>query len=107
MRRDEGLCFPLQKAIIALSLEINYLSYNYWIHSIPDLLGFDKTSLYYHWHLDLVPRVKILGGVELGLKLMIDDRISPEEAAEKLRKHLKRKSPIERGPFMSFQFIIR
>lgn len=78
----------LQTAIKLLSEEIEQLSYNFWIHSLPALLGLEKSSLYYHWHLDLVPRVKVLGGIELGLKLMIDDRISPEDAAARLRSHL-------------------
>ncbi len=78
----------LQMSISALSMEIKNISYNFWIHSLPTLLGLEKTSLYYHWHLDLVPRVKLLGGVELGLKLMINDRISPEDAAQKLKSHL-------------------
>lgn len=84
--RDFAEC--LRIAVIALSKEINELSYNYWIHSLPSILGLDKASLYYHWHLDLIPRVKVLGGVELGLKLMIDDRISPEDAASKLKSHI-------------------
>ena len=69
-------------------MEISDISYNYWIHSLPALLGLEKTFLYYHWHLDIVPRVKVLGGVELGLKLMVDDRISPEDAAAKLRSRI-------------------
>lgn len=71
------------------------ISYNFWIHSLPPLLGLGKTALYYHWHLDLVPRIKSLGGLELGLGVMVDDMISPEKAALELRQKLSQRPDLD------------
>lgn len=57
-------------------------AYNYWIHS--------AKGHFYHWHLDIVPRQKILAGVELGAGIMVNDRISPENAAKEFRLALKK-----------------
>jgi starch synthase len=78
----------LQVSIKLLKTQVPNLAYNFWIHSVPDLMGFAKTALYYHWHLDIAPRVKKLGGLELGVGVMVDDLISPEKAAEVLRSQL-------------------
>lgn len=84
----KALAVALQISIKLLKTQIPKLSYNFWIHSVPDLMGFAKTALYYHWHLDIAPRVKRLGGLELGAGVMVDDLISPENAAEALRSQL-------------------
>jgi len=56
-------------------------SYNFWVHSTKDS--------FYHWHLDMIPRLKIAGGVEVGAGIIVNDRISPEDAAKKFRLALK------------------
>ena len=84
----KALAAALQISIKLLNTQFPKLSYNFWIHSVPDLLGFAKTALYYHWHLDIAPRVKRLGGLELGTGVMVDDLISPEKAAQDLRGQL-------------------
>ena len=55
--------------------------YNYWIHS--------AKGHFFHWHLELIPRTKILAGVELGAGIMVNDRIMPEDAARQFRLALK------------------
>lgn len=55
--------------------------YNFWTHS--------AKGHFYHWHLDLIPRTKMLAGVELGAGIMVNDRISPEDAAKQFRQALK------------------
>lgn len=60
---------------------------NFWIHSVPVRDG-GPIKDYYHWHLDLVARVKTLGGLELGAGIMVDDKVGPEQAAKELRKAL-------------------
>ena len=84
----KDLARVLQIAIKAVKAQFKDLSYNFWIHSVPDLLGFSRSALFYHWHVDIVPRVKLLGGLELGAGVMVDDLISPEEAATKLRNDI-------------------
>jgi len=55
---------------------------NLYIHTLPTIVE-DSDS--YHWHLEIVPRVANFGGFELGSEVIIDV-MSPEEAAEYLRK---------------------
>lgn len=86
----KALAQTLQTSIKLLKTQFKDLSYNFWIHSLPELLGYAKTSLYYHWHLDIIPRVKVLGGLELGVGVMVDDLISPEKATEVLRNQLEK-----------------
>lgn len=55
---------------------------NWWIHSLPTI---ERDSDYYHWHIEIAPRVTGYGGFELGSGIVIDIQ-SPEEAAAYLRK---------------------
>jgi UDPglucose--hexose-1-phosphate uridylyltransferase len=56
-------------------------SYNFWIHS--------ARGSFFHWHLEMIPRQKILAGIELGGGIMVNDRILPEDAAAVFRAALK------------------
>lgn len=62
---------------------LNQPPYNYFIHTAPAKLG--HPSIYYHWHLEITPRLSKLGGYELGAGVNIDV-VSPESAAEFLRQ---------------------
>ncbi|MHB8168434.1 MAG: galactose-1-phosphate uridylyltransferase [Thermoleophilia bacterium] len=53
---------------------------NYWIHSYP-LHGESRP---YHWHLEILPRLTIPGGLELGADVWVNI-VAPEEAAALLR----------------------
>lgn len=55
---------------------------NFWLHDLPTTL--EKAS-YFHWHIEIAPRVSSYGGFELGAGTIIDI-IAPEDAAEYLRK---------------------
>lgn len=61
-------------------------SYNYWIHSLPKNFAEGERPIFYHWHLEFAPRMKKLGGVELGAEVMVYDQETPEAAAVKLRQ---------------------
>lgn len=56
--------------------------YNYVIHSTP---CHDMNEEYYHWHLQIVPRVVAVAGFELGSGIYINT-VVPEEAAKFLRE---------------------
>jgi len=56
---------------------------NFFIHSGPVAEKYDDLS-YYHWHLEIAPRLAIYGGYELGSGMVIDI-ITPEAAADYLR----------------------
>lgn len=81
------LASTLQKTIQKLKKVLSQPGYNFWIHSLP-VRGDQPEAAYYHWHLDLIPRIKTLGGLELGAGIMVDDRVGPEEAAKQLREAL-------------------
>ncbi len=55
--------------------------YNYYIHSAPADGG---AYPYYHWHLEMVPKLTAIGGFELGTSMMINVT-APEQAADFLR----------------------
>lgn len=50
---------------------------NFYLHDLPNALA---DSQYYHWHLEITPRVTNYGGYELGSGVVIDV-MSPESAA--------------------------
>ncbi len=55
--------------------------YNFYIHTAP----IDGNSHdYYHWHVEIVPKVGVFGGFELGTDMYINN-VDPDESAEKLR----------------------
>ncbi len=60
---------------------MNDPDYNFFIHTAP-VRG--ETSKHYHWHMEILPRTSIWGGVELGTGIEII-KILPEEAAQILR----------------------
>jgi len=88
------LASVLQKTLKAYNKIMSKPDRNFWIHSLPVRDKQQATSNtppaagYYHWHLDLIPRIKTLGGLELGAGIMVDDRVGPEQAARELRAAL-------------------
>lgn len=50
---------------------------NFFIHSSPTMF---EENVYYHWHLEIGPRLATYGGYELGSGVVIDV-VSPEKAA--------------------------
>lgn len=54
--------------------------FNYWIHTYP-LHGETRP---YHWHLEIVPRLTIPGGLEMGAGVWVNT-VAPEAAAAELR----------------------
>lgn len=56
--------------------------YNFYIHTAPIADGTNYD--YYHWHIEMVPKILTFGGFELGTDIYIN-AVDPDEAAEKLR----------------------
>ena len=54
--------------------------FNYWVHTYP-LRGESRP---YHWHIEILPRLTLAGGLELGAGVWVNT-VSPEEAAAALR----------------------
>ncbi len=78
----------LNSALRALSVALNDPPYNFYIHTAPvekdPLVNYD----YYHWHIEIVPKLKIDAGFELGTGLAVNP-VDPDDAADKLRNSLK------------------
>ncbi|MCL4474095.1 MAG: galactose-1-phosphate uridylyltransferase [Actinobacteria bacterium] len=53
---------------------------NYWVHNYP-LHGESRP---YHWHIEILPRMTLAGGLELGAGVWVNT-VAPEDAAEQLR----------------------
>ena len=71
----------LKECLCRLKLLVNDPPYNYGFH-----LSTDKaTSDYYHWHLEVYPRLAIWAGFEKSTGVYINT-MTPEAAAENLRK---------------------
>lgn len=70
------------KVMKKLNYGLNQPPYNYYIHTAPAKLA--HHSIYYHWHIEICPRVSKLGAYEIGSDVFIDV-VSPELAAEFLR----------------------
>lgn len=62
-------------------------SYNYYIHSLPVSHSlhtrYDDRS--YHWHLEILPRLNVWGGFELGSDVYVNT-VTPEQASDYLRQ---------------------
>lgn len=84
--------------ILILGAIFNALSdppYNYILHTAPNLLRHPPGSGYwttikddYHWHLDIIPRVKRTDGFEWGSGFFYNP-VAPEKAVEILKNHLR------------------
>jgi UDPglucose--hexose-1-phosphate uridylyltransferase len=77
----EELAHVLKSALIKLETALDLPPYNYIIHSAP----FNVTeSEYFHWHIEIIPRLTNIAGFEWGTGFYINPT-PPEEAAETLR----------------------
>lgn len=61
---------------------MNDTDYNFFIHTAPTKA---RNSGHYHWHMEILPRTSIWGGLELGSGTEVI-KVPPEEAALILRK---------------------
>lgn len=52
--------------------------YNYYLHTAP---GWAGAMRHYHWHLEIIPKLSVRGGFEVGAGININV-VLPEEAAE-------------------------
>jgi len=77
-----GMADVLTRTLKALSTQLNNPPYNLWIHSAP---CDGKDHAYYHWHVEMVPRIIVSAGFELATGMYINI-LSPEEAARQLRE---------------------
>ena len=74
----------LKASLKGLKDLVNDPPYNYGFH-----LAINKEAQdYYHWHLEVYPKLSIWAGFEISTGIYINT-ITPETAAESLRKTIK------------------
>jgi UDPglucose--hexose-1-phosphate uridylyltransferase len=82
-----SLARVLKTCLQKLFYKLGNPAYNYYIHSLPVshslLTRYDERS--YHWHLEILPRLNVWGGFELGSDVYVNI-ILPEMAADILRQ---------------------
>lgn len=76
----------LKQVLQKIYVKFNDPSYNYYIHSLPIShtlrTRYDLRS--YHWHLEIMPRLNVWGGFELGTDVYVNT-VMPELAADLYR----------------------
>ena len=77
----EGLARMLKSVLARMNRTLEQPSYNLIIHSAPFT---DDVGDYYHWHVELMPKLTRTAGFEWGTGFYINPT-SPEEATEVLR----------------------
>jgi UDPglucose--hexose-1-phosphate uridylyltransferase len=80
----EGMADILTRVLGGVASLLGNPAYNLWLHSAP---CDGKEYHYYHWHVEMVPRIIVSAGFELATGMYIDI-VSPEEAARQLRESL-------------------
>jgi len=78
----QSLAWILRQILGKLHRGLNDPPYNLYLHTAPCQ---DGTFAYYHWHIEILPKLSIIAGFELGAGMMINV-VKPEEAAAFLRE---------------------
>ncbi len=76
----------LQKVLIAIKKYLNDPDYNFFIHTAP--LRDKKKNSHYHWHIEIMPKIGIPAGFELGTGIGIT-AVDPDVAAKILKNKIK------------------
>ena len=72
----------LKDILLRLKVALNDPPFNYIIHTRPVS---KESQQYYHWHIEIIPKLTKIAGFEWGSGFYINPT-SPEEAARFLRK---------------------
>lgn len=72
----------LKMVLTQLSIALADPPYNFYLHTMPAKR--DHLENFYHFHIEILPRLSRIGGYELGAGIWIDV-VSPERAAEFLK----------------------
>ena len=78
----EYLAMILSEALRRLDKTLGQPAYNFVLHSSP---LHEKSGEYYHWHVEIIPKLTQIAGFEWGTGFYINP-VSPEEAAKALRE---------------------
>lgn len=79
----QNMAKAVYEMVSDLNKTLRFPPFNWWIHNGPTKK--DHVDDYFHWHMEIAPRVSKFGGYEMGSGIVIDV-VSPELAAEFLKK---------------------
>lgn len=79
----ENFAKIVYEAITKLNAALKFPPFNWWLHTGPTKK--DHIGEYFHWHMEIAPRVSKFGGYEMGSGIVIDV-VSPEMSAQFLKK---------------------
>ena len=79
----KDVALALRHALLKLEKKIKKSDYNFFIHSAP--VKKEKSFKHYHWHVEVLPKLNISAGFELGTGIEINT-VDPDDAARVLRK---------------------
>ena len=88
-REKPAFAEALQLTLRAFYDGLNDPPFNYFIHSAPLKARIDGA---YHWHLELIPKLSIAAGFELGTGIWINV-VKPEDSAAFLRERIEKAVP--------------
>ena len=87
---DLRACAPvLNRVMSSIHTVLDDPDLNFYIHTAPVQKDPTVSYDYYHWHLEIVPRVSVVAGFELGTAVYINV-VDPDEAAAELRNAIPR-----------------
>ncbi len=72
----------LQNVLIRIEKRLGDPDYNFFIHTAP--LRDKKSHSHYHWHIEIVPKISVSAGFELGTGIEITV-VDPDVAAKILK----------------------
>ncbi|MEX2090884.1 MAG: HIT domain-containing protein [Candidatus Paceibacterota bacterium] len=78
-----ALANTLDSVLKKMDKALDEPDFNFYIHTAP--VRKNHHDEFYHWHIEVVPRLSIVGGLELGTDIYVNV-IDPDDAAELLRK---------------------
>ena len=83
---DKYLADALVNVLKKIKTVLNDPPFNFFIHTAPTEAQWDKVNFheFYHWHIEILPKLSIMAGFELGTGIDINV-VDPDQAAEELR----------------------
>jgi UDPglucose--hexose-1-phosphate uridylyltransferase len=78
------LADALRTILVKIKKGLGDPDYNFYIHTAPSGKNTKANYNFYHWHMEIVPRVSVFGGQELGTNLFINV-VDPDDAAQLFR----------------------
>ena len=80
-KEKKDLAFILKDTLLRIYEGLNDPPYNFYLHTSPSKVD---TNKFYHWHIEISPKLSIQAGFEMGSGIMINVA-SPDESAKFLR----------------------